>query len=183
MAQNTKANVTKAAKKVETFELIISMGLKLTKKQEQEYEACKKVLAKKEEKPMSKAKANKKEIEEAKRILEVKALMEKCGVEASREQKAGFKKAEAILGLDKAAAPDEKEVDIKKFEPKTGKDGEYRWDSYKACRSAYCYTMQGCKVWKGKVTKPDGWTFNEKQWEKDKAFFGKTFVYVKKADR
>lgn len=57
------------------------------------------------------------------------------------------------------------------------------WSYYKACRSSYCYKQQGCKVWRGKVTKPEGFEFDRAKWDKDKAAFEKVNKYVKKADR
>lgn len=76
-----------------------------------------------------------------------------------------------------------KVVDLSNFEPKKDKDGFYNWNSYKACRTAYCYTVAGCKVWKGKVTKPEGFVFDEKAWNTSKAAFEKQYKYTKKSDR
>lgn len=76
-----------------------------------------------------------------------------------------------------------KEYDIEdvKFEKYNG--GNCNWDYYKEVRKSYCYRRQGCKVWNGKVTKPEGFTFDKDKWEEDKKVFNAKFPYIKKSDR
>lgn len=95
------------------------------------------------------------------------------------------KKAEKKSGRKQSAPKEqEKKQTSKKSEvPVLTEDQLKNWSYYKACRSSYCYKQQGCKVWRGKVTKPEGFEFDRAKWDKDKAAFEKVNKYVKKADR
>lgn len=76
-----------------------------------------------------------------------------------------------------------KEYDIDDVKFDKYNDGNCNWSYYKEVRKAYCYRRQGCKVWKGTITKPEGFKFNEEQWEADKKVFEAKYPYIKKADR
>ena len=76
-----------------------------------------------------------------------------------------------------------KEYDIEDVKFEKYNDGNCNWSYYKEVRKAYCYRRQGCKVWKGTITKPEGFKFNEEQWEADKKVFEAKYPYIKKADR
>jgi hypothetical protein len=76
-----------------------------------------------------------------------------------------------------------KEFDIEDVKFDKYNDGNCNWSYYKEVRKAYCYRRQGCKVWKGTITKPEGFKFNEEQWEADKKAFEAKYPYIKKADR
>ena len=84
---------------------------------------------------------------------------------------------------EKPEVPEKKEYSIDGFKFEKYNDGNCNWSYYKEVRKAYCYRRQGCKVWKGTVTKPEGFKFNEEQWEADKKAFEAKYPYIKKADR
>ena len=76
-----------------------------------------------------------------------------------------------------------KEFDIEDVKFDKYNDGNCNWSYYKEVRKAYCYRRQGCKVWKGTITKPDGFVFDKDKWEADKKVFEAKYPYIKKADR
>jgi len=78
---------------------------------------------------------------------------------------------------------EKKEFDIEDVKFDKYNDGNCNWSYYKEVRKAYCYRRQGCKVWKGTVTKPEGFTFDKDKWEADKKAFEAKYPYIKKADR
>lgn len=78
---------------------------------------------------------------------------------------------------------EKKEFDIEDVKFDKYNDGNCNWSYYKEVRKAYCYRRQGCKVWKGTVTKPEGFVFDKDKWEADKKVFEAKYPYIKKADR
>ena len=123
-------------------------------------------------------------------VLELQAIRNDEGVISAlmavhgEGKKSGKKSAEKV-GTG-AKAPDEKpkkdyNLDDVKFEKYN--DGNCNWNYYKEVRKAYCYRRQGCKVWRGTITKPEGFKFDEDQWNADKKDFEAKFPYIKKADR
>lgn len=91
-------------------------------------------------------------------------------------QKSSKKKA-AEQTSDKDKKPKKIEV------PKLTEEQLLNWSYYKACRRNYCYEVLGCKVWKGKVTYPKNFQFDQKKWDKAREDFEKVNKYVKVADR
>ena len=77
-------------------------------------------------------------------------------------------------------------TDIKDYEPKKSKDGNYNWASYKAKRTDYCYAVAtegkalGCYE---KGVKVVDFKDIESAFNKAKADFTKKYKYVKVADR
>jgi hypothetical protein len=84
---------------------------------------------------------------------------------------------------EEAKKPEKKEFDIEDVKFDKYNDGNCNWSYYKEVRKAYCYRRQGCKVWKGTVTKPEGFVFDETKWEADKKAFEAKYPYIKKSDR
>lgn len=88
---------------------------------------------------------------------------------------------------EKPEVPEKKDISIEeelskfKFEKYNG--GNCNWSYYKEVRKAFCYRCLGCKVWRGTVTKPDGWKYDENKWDEAKKAFEAKFPYIKKADR
>lgn len=90
------------------------------------------------------------------------------------------KKTEEKKPVEKS---EKKEFDIEDVKFDKYNDGNCNWSYYQEVRKAYCYRRQGCKVWHGKVTKPEGFTFDKDKWEADKKVFEAKYPYIKKSDR
>lgn len=109
-------------------------------------------------------------------------MMKQEAPKTTKPQKPTGAKAPKVAEKKSEEQP-KKEYDIEdvKFDKYNG--GNCNWSYYKEVRKSYCYRRQGCKVWKGTITKPEGFKFNEEQWEADKKVFEAKYPYIKKADR
>ena len=127
-------------------------------------------------------------LEEAKDFVkDCMALTQKATTVGGKASKKGTgAKAPEKKTPEKEAPKEEapkKEFDIEDVKFDKYNDGNCNWSYYKEVRRAYCYRRQGCKVWKGTITKPEGFTFDKDKWEADKKVFEAKYPYIKKADR